>query len=268
MEMDTFAKDLNRLNLTIKKLGTAKVLSDYDKIVILQKAHDQAQAVSFGELSSEVAKLIEETQARIDAALEKRRETLLTEARNSGLVAKRFGDYDRIDVFKVSYKGKKIRLEVGSELVEEFVESDGSKALQRIQNERGKLDETPFKRERFFKLLHYSCFLSQRELGAADQWVPVRTVYAYLTLLRNLDSASFVKAPSQKNFSPYSTAQFVFDLARFGQSGWTCENYVVRSQTPNMSTVAAKKAVTLPDLISPDKLGPQLAVLKIVKSDG
>lgn len=61
----------------------------------------------------------------------------------------------------------------------------------------------------------------------------------------------------------YSSAQFVFDLARYGRSSWACGEYVLRTQTPNMNTVAAKKAVTLPDLDTVDKLGPQFAVLKV-----
>ncbi len=268
MEMDKFAKDLNKLNLQIKKLGSTKVFNDYEKVEILKKAAGASDIISFSELSSQLDKLIQETQARIDTSLEQRRETLLVESRKAGFLAKRFGDYDRIDIFRVTYRGKKVRLEVGSELLEEFVESDGLKVLEKIQEERTKLHTSPFKRERFFRLLQYSCFLAQREIGGSDQWVPVRMAYAYLTLLRNLDSESFVKAPTQKKFIAYSTAQFVFDLARFGSTSWSCENYVVRSQTPNMSTVAAKKAVTLPDLANPDKLGPQLAVLKIVKSDG
>lgn len=267
MEIDKLSKDLNKLNLLIKKVSTSKVLSSYDKVDLLQKALNQSELLSFNELSTQLNLLIKSEQANIDESLGQRREALLAESRNAGLSAKRFGDFDRIDIFKVSYRGKKVRLEIGSEPVAEFEESQGAKVLERILLERAKLDNSPFERERFFKLLQYSCFIGQRENKSGDQWVPIRTVYSNLSLLRNLDSASFMKTPSQKNFTPYTTAQFVFDLARFGRNGWSFENYVVRSQTPNMSTVAAKKTVTLPDLDIPDKLGSQLAILKIVKSD-
>lgn len=268
MELVKTAKELNRLNLIFKKLATSRVLGSYDKVVLLKSALNQAESLSFTELADQVNKWIETVQAEIDESLQRRRETLLGEARKLGLSAKRFGDFDRIDIFKVSYKGKRVRIEIGSEPVAEFDESDGAKVLEKIQDERNKLENSPFKRERFFRLLHYSYFLSQREIGGGDQWVPIRTVFAFLTLMRNLDSPDFMKSPSPKKFSPYSTAQFVYDLARFGQNGWSFENYVVRSQTPNMSTVAAKKTFTMPDINNPDKLGPQLAVLKIVKSDG
>lgn len=268
MEIDNLAKNLNRLNLLVKKFATSKVLTSYDKVDLLKKALNESELLFFTELSDELGVLIESEQANIDKSLGQRRETLLTESRNAGLVSKRFGDFDRIDIFKVSYKGKKVRLEIGSEPVAEFDESDGARVLERIQDQRTKLEGSPFNRERFFRLLQYSCFLGQQEIKSGDQWVPIRMVFAFLTLLRNLDSPNFIKSPSQKTFAPYSTAQFVYDLARFGRNGWSCENYVVRSQTPNMSTVAAKKAFTIPDLNNPDKLGAQLAVLKIVKSDG
>lgn len=268
MEMDKIAKDINRLNLLINKLSSGKALGVYDKIDILNKALTESQSLSFSELSGQLEQLLNATQNHIDQLIEQRREMILAESKKAGISAKRFQDYDRIDIFKVSYKGKKVRLEIGSELVEEFDEADGTKVLQKIQEERIKLDSAPFKRERFFQLIQYSCFLAQREAGTGDQWVPIRTVYAYLTLLRNLDSDSFIKNPSLGKYTPYSTAQFVFDLARFGRSNWICENYALKTQTPNMSTVAAKKAVTLPDLQNPDKLGAQFAVLKIVKSDG
>lgn len=267
MEIDKVAKDINRLNLTIKKLASPKPLGDFARLELLQKALIQSQAISFHELSNQLNKLVEDTQGFIDKSFEQRREVLLKESRNAGLSSRRFGEYDRIDVFKVSYKGKKVSLEVGSEPVVAFEEADGSRAFARILEERKKLERSPFERERFFQLLRYSYFLSQQEQKLADQWGPIRKIYSCLTLMRNLDSESFVKTPTSKQFIPYTSAQFVFDLARFGRSGWTCGNHILRSQTPNMSTVAAKKTMTLPDLDSPDKLGAQIAVIKIVKSD-
>lgn len=257
MEIVRIAKELNLLNSTIKKLVKSRVHSSHHQIDLFKKALNEADALSFTELSNCLRVLIEAEQANIDESLGQRRETLPAQSRNAGLSVKRFADFDRIDIFKASYKGKKIRLEIGSEPVAEFDEFDGTKVLERIQDERIKLDNSPLKRERFFRFLQYSYFLGQWGVGSGDQWVPIRTVYSHLALLRHLDSDGFMKVSSQKNFNSYTTAQFVFDLARFGRTGWACENWVVRSQTPNMSTVAAKKAVTLPDLDVPDRLGSQ-----------
>jgi hypothetical protein len=267
MDISKVAKDINRLNLAVKKLVSTKAVSDFERVEQLKKAVNEARNVSINELSKHLEQILEETQARINTSLQERRETLLMASKKAGLQYKRFGDYDRIDIFKVSYKGKKIRLEVGSEPVCEFEESDGAKILCRIQEERKKLDGSPFSRERFFQILQYGCSLAQREEKALDGWVPVRLLHAYVALLRHLNSDSFLKDPSPKKCETYSSAQFVFDLARFGQTGWVCGDYELRSQTPNMNTVAAKKAVTLPDLVTVDKLGPQFAVLKVKRSE-
>ncbi|MGB9616796.1 MAG: hypothetical protein ACPL7J_05690 [Desulfomonilaceae bacterium] len=268
MDISKVVKDINRLNLAMKKLVSPKTVSDFEKVEQLKKALQEVRNVSIEELSSYLEQTLQQTQEVINRSLEERRETLLLSAREENLQCKRFGDYDRVDIFKVSYKGKKVRLEVGSESVCDFEESDGAKVLARIQEERRKLEESPFSRERFFQILQYAWLVAQREKKDTDGWAPVRLLHAYVAMLRNLDSDKFLKDPSPKKAQPYSTAQFVFDLARFGRHGWTCGEYVLRSQTPNMNTVAAKKALTLPDLEAVDRLGPQLAVLKIKKAEG
>jgi len=263
MDIGKAVKDINRLSLAMKKLVSTKPVSDFERVEQLKKALNEARSLSMQELATYLEQMLEETQGRINRSLEERREMLLMASKNADNKCKRFGDYDRVDIFKVSYKGKKIRLELGSEPVCEFEESDGSKILARIQDERRKLEESPFSRERFFQVLQYACSVAQRERKDTDGWVPIRLLHAYVALLRNLDSDSFLKDPSPKRAAPYSTAQFVFDLARFGRTGWALGDYKLRTQTPNMNTVAAKKALTLPDLDAVDKLGPQFAVLKV-----
>ncbi len=267
MEIVNVVKDIKRLNLAISKLVSKKPVTDFERVEQLKKALVEAQHLSMQELSVYLQQILEETQGRINKSLEERRETLLMGAKSAGIPCKRFGEYDRVDIFKVSYKGKKIRLELGSEPVCEFQESDGAKILDRIMVERKKLDGEPFSRERFFQIVQYGCLLAQREQKASDGWVPVRLLHAYVALLRQLNNDKFLKDPSPKKCETYSSAQFVFDLARFGKTGWACGEYILKAQTPNMSTVAAKKAVTLPDLDVVDKLGPQFALLKVKKAE-
>ena len=267
MEIEKVVKDLNRLNTAMKKLASTKAVSDFERVEQLKKALTESRTLAMHELAAHLEQLLEQTDSRIKKSLEERRESLLQASRTAEIQCKRFGDFDRIDIFKVTYKGKKIRLEVGSETVNEFQESDGSMILARIQEERRKLQNVPFFRERFFQILQYSCLLAQREKKDWDGWVPVRLLYSYVAILRHLDSEAFMKDPAPKRSVAYSSAQFVFDLARFGRTGWTCGDHALRTQTPNMTTVSAKKAVTLPDLDVVDKLGPQFAVMKIRKLD-
>lgn len=265
MEIEKEVKNLSRLISAMKKLVSTKNLADYELADHLRSVKDQLGLVRIEQLNTHVEQLLEQTQARIDKSVKERREDLLQASRSSVIPCKRYGDFDRIDIFKVIYRGKKIQLEVGSELAIEFQESDGLKALERIKQEKEKLENSPFSRERFFLLLQYGSSLAQREKQALDGWVPINLMYVYVAILRHLDSESFLKNTTPRDFMTYSKAQFVFDLARFGRKEWTCGSYVLRTQTPNMATISAKKAVTLPNLDSVEHLGPQLAVIKIIK---
>ena len=90
-------------------------------------------------------------------------------------------------------------------------------------------------------------------------------MYVYVAMLRNLQFDDFVKKPSARSFRDYSSAQFVFDLARFGRRDWSCGDETLRGETPNMATVLAGKAMTLPNLDEVDKLGSQFAQVRIEK---
>lgn len=221
MAIVRITKEPNLRNSTIRKLVKSGVHRSYHQIDIFKKALNEADALSFTESSDCLKALIEAEQANIGESLGQRRETPLTQSRNIGLSVKCFGDFDRIDIFKVSYKENKIRREVGSEAVAEFGEFDGTKRLERIQDKRIKRDNSALKRERIFRFLQYSHLWGQREIGSWDQWLPIRRVYSHLALPRHLDADGFVKALSQKSFTSYTTAQFVFDLARFGCVGQT-----------------------------------------------
>jgi len=74
-----------------------------------------------------------------------------------------------------------------------------------------------------------------------------------------------VNKPSTRSFRGYSSAQFVFDLARFGRKDWSSGDETLRGQTPNMNTAAAGKSLTLPNLDELDKLGHQFALVRIEK---
>lgn len=267
MEIEKEIKSLSRLVSAIKKLLSAKNVADYERANHLQSVKDLIESLRIQELTAYLEQELEQIQSKIEKSLKERREALLLASRNSGIHCKRYGDFDRVDVFKVIYRGRKIRLELGSEFLIEFQESDGLKVLERIQQEKEKLENSDFSRERFFALLQYSASLAQKENKVLDGWVPINLIYFYVAILRHLDDESFLKNTAPKEFMPYSKAQFVFDLARFGRKEWTCGPYLLRTQTPNMATISAKKSITLPNLDSVEHLGNQLAVIKIIKME-
>jgi hypothetical protein len=267
-----FKQEIKALQSLITQLKTIqspkKALNDFQLAEKLQKALSAAKAVPLSDLIDHLEKRKREIDQKITSALEERREKLLITARDAGTPHKRFGEYDRIGAFKVMYKGRKVRVELGSEMVCQFDETDGEKIFEVLKDEMEQLEHTPFDRDGFFKTIKEAYHLARVRDEVRDSWAPIRTLYVYVALLRNLQFGDFLKKPETKKFRDYSTAQFVYDLARFGQKGWLVENEALQTQTPNMATTAAGKTIALPDLDSLTGMGAQFAVLRVTKKGG
>lgn len=266
MDVSKYLAESQRLAMALKQLGTAKKpLGDLELAESLEKAVVAANALNVSDLSEMLTREVAAVRKRIDSHLEHRRETLLKAARDAGVSQKRFGEYDRVGLFKVGYKGRKVTLEIGSEPMTSLEETNGEEVFAAIQKATSSLESAQFSREEFFRTVKSALRLAQERGEDRDGWVPVKTAYAYVALLRNLQSAEFARKPTQRGFQDYSTAQFVYDLARFGSRGWACGEDVLHGESPNMATVSAGKAMTLPELSEMDKLGPQMARVRIEK---
>lgn len=269
MDFKKEIKELQSLITQLKNIQTPKkTLNDFQLAEKLQKARSVAMAITLSDLIAQLEQQEFETKQKITASLDERREKLLFTARDAGTPHKRFGEYDRVGVFKVMYKGRKVRVEIGSEMVCQLDETDGGKIYHVLKHEMEQLESSPFEREEFFKTIKEAYHLARVRDEVRDSWAPVRTVYIYTALLRNLQFDDFLKKPATKKFRDYSTAQFVYDLARFGRRGWSVGGEVLQSQTPNMATTAAGKTIALPDLDSLTGMGSQFAVLKVSKKGG
>jgi hypothetical protein len=261
---------LQNLSRALKAIESPKrPLNDYQLVEALLKASAAAGEINLEDLKRALAAEGKTVSDRIAISLEQRRENLLNAAKVSGIPNKRFGDYDRIGPLKISYKGKKVRVEIGSEALAEFGEADGQKVFEKSQEALKALDDEPFERENFFKAMNDAMRLA-KEHGRADrqEWVPIRSVYTYFILLRHLYIDEFTKKPETNKFRKYTRAQFVYDLARFGGKGWSVGNETLRSRTPNMATVAAGKTMIIPDLKSVEAFGDQISVMRIEKLGG
>ncbi|GAB6064266.1 hypothetical protein [Deferrisoma palaeochoriense] len=268
MELKAQYQDFKKLTQILGKLCGRKELPDEKRIATLRSAIVAAQKLSLDGLLADLESELSDLERRINEHLTSRRERLLLAAREARVPHKRFGQYDRVGVFKVSYKGMKVRLEVGSEKVCEFAEGDGEKIFGRIQEEAAALEREPFSREGFLRTIKDACRIARERGQERDGWVQVRVLHGYVALLRHLQFEDFMKTPVAKKFRDYSSAQFAYDLARFGRSGWSLGDDMLRTMTPNMATVSAGKAITLPNLESVDTLGPQFAVLRVEKKGG
>ncbi len=251
------------LKLFIKK-GECSDIERYDN---LKKALNAARKVLFDDLLIELEREGDEVKRKIDTALDQRREQLLMAAREARIPYKRMTDYDRVGVFKITYKGRKAQLSVGSEKFLILEEADGARLFDAIQEQANVLENEPFSREGYFEALKVALGIARSKGQQKDGGVPVKTLYPYVALARQTQSDQFLKTPVSKRFQDYSTAQFVYDLARFGREGWSVGNETLTTQTPNMATISAGKSMTLPVLGSIEGSGKPFATLMIKKKE-
>lgn len=266
VDLKVQTKALQDLLASLKKLGSPKK-PPADRVLAAQLADAimKTSAIDLVALKGVLETSVAEVRLRLDASVEQRRERLHLAAREAGMVQKRFGDYDRVGPFKVSYRGKVVILEVGSERCGEIEATDGDQVLAAIKEQLAQLDASELKREEFFRVLKDSWRLVREHKKDVDGWAPIRTLYPYIVAMKSLQSEEFMKKPGARSIRDYSSAQFVYDLARFGRRGWGCGDEILRSQTPNMATVASGKCMTLPNLDEMDKLGEQIARIRIEK---
>ncbi len=268
MSLTQHEKAIAALARALKPVTKNQNKSEVDHYQAIENALKAAQSVSFNEFLSELESELKEAKRVMDSALEQRREQLLRAAQEHGMPHKRMTDYDRVGVFKVTYKGTKSELQVGSEAMTIVTEVDGSKLFTAIREAGDKLENVPFSREAFFDVLKAAFGIAKAKSQVKDGAVAIKTLYPYVAVAWQLQREQFLKTPGSKSFQDYSSAQFVYDLARFGRDGWSIGNETLSTQTPNMATISAGKAMILPTLGSLEAQGPQLATLAIKTREG
>lgn len=268
MSITQHEKAIAALARALKPVAKNQSKSEVDRYQALQNALKAAQAVTFNELLGDLESEVKEAKRVMDAALDQRREQLLRAAQEHGMPHKRMTDYDRVGVFKVTYKGTKSELQVGSEAMTVVSEVDGAKLFAAIQEAADKLENVPFSRGAFFDVLKAAFGIAKAKGQLKDGAVAIKTLYPYVAVAWQLQRDQFLKTPGAKSFQEYSSAQFVYDLARFGRDGWSIGNETLSTQTPNMATISAGKAMILPALGSLEAQGPQLATLSIKTREG
>jgi hypothetical protein len=262
-------KHLQELERALKGLSTSASLPDLKAMDMVGAALEAVRELDLAGLKKDLDGRRDELEKKLKEELGSRREALLKAAEEAKVPTKRVGDSDRVGLFKVSYPGKKVRVEIGSEKADELEESDGRKVFARTQELQAGYDAVPFERESFFRQLRRAYRLALADGAAAEGgFLPIRTVYTYLVVVRQLGDESFVSSPDAKHFTGYTTPQFVYDLARFGKDSWTCGDESVQSRTPSMKTSMAKgKVMFVPKLADPLDPGFQISVLKIEKRE-
>ena len=270
-EIEARIKKDDRFRRTARAWIKATDLSAAAELPLFTKSIDALRAVRSldGNLFEVLDRQRAELARSLDEQLERRREYLLRAATETGRRALRRQDYDHVDCFRVKYKRVRVTLELGSERYVAFDETDGRRVFERITEARSELDNFPFSRDAFFKTMKDAIATARAKEIGRDGQVPIRELYPLVVVERQFRDQAFVKQPSAKRFSDYSMCQFIYDLARFGKSGWLAgRGERLCSRTPNMRTVVARRAVTLPVLEGPGSSaqGQLIAVLWIDKA--
>jgi hypothetical protein len=259
-------KILDKARRAAGALTKAKEPGLTEALPLVEKTIDALRAVRLDDLLRDLDQQRAELNRLADQTLARRREGLLRAAKEAGWRTRRMQDYDNVDCFRVNYKRTRVTLQLGSETLDAFDELDGQKVFVRMQESRLKLDSFPFSREAFFKAIRDAIGSAKMQGLDRDGKVAVRKLYALFVLVRQSHDEAFMKRPSTRSLNDYSICQFIYDLARFGKSGWKVNHGErLASQTPNMGTITKGEAITLP-VLGGEGRGTQLATLWIEKA--
>lgn len=256
MSLETANKDLSRVAAKLQALAKHILESakhqertPSDRLAKLEEAARLASDINLEECRTMLQAQLDEARQQRTAEIHSRREALLNAARFSGVPTDPGTNGDRIDVFRLSYEGAVVAISFGGVALPKLKETDGAKVLEHLKKLRDTLQQAPFNRESFLKLLKAAYAILRRTAGNADEYVGIRELHREIILEQARRSPKFAKDPDPKHLVAYPLFQFLFDLARFGQGGWKLGQDVIKTQAPSMRE--QKDAVYLPDLERP-----------------
>ena len=234
-----------QLSAAVKARAHGKL--DYGKCV--GEATRLAHQINWAALLSDLEQEANGIRDRDEANLRSRREKLLQAASAAQWSMQQGGQYDRIGIFQVEYEGAAAVVKLGGVGCERVHETDGAQLFGRLQRLRATLEQTPFQREVFFKLLKGAHKTCRQASPGSDEFVPVRELHREMVLERARHSERFRKSAEAKSIEAYSLEQFIFDLARFIREGVTMGGERIVTQTPSMRE--SRETVQIPNLDHP-----------------
>lgn len=246
MDLKPLLKTLAAVTRNLGVLSRQLDAPDEDKLKHLKSAVAALRSIPLEALIQELERQEQELDAHREQALHSRREALHAAARDCGVSSERYADHDRVGMFTVRYAQERARVALGSETAAEFSEAEGRRLFERLQALKENLDQGPFNREAFFGQLKTAYQLLLRGQPHPEGWVAIRPFHAVVVLVRHATDQDFLKKPQAKSFRDYSSAHFVYDLARFGETGWSCGEERLETRTPNMQTVMKGHTLALP----------------------
>jgi hypothetical protein len=261
-------KAVDALSRALKPLSSEQALPVGELADAFEEAIKACAHLDLESLAKDLKEEVEGVRLRLEKVLASRREDLLKAAREHEFPHKRFSEYDHVGPFKISYKGRSVLVEMGSERFETLSEANGAALFELIREKANGLERDAMPREVFFQTLKDALRLAKTIGHAEDGRVAVRALYPLVVLARHARSEAFLNKPEGRTFKDYPLTQFLYELARFGRDGWRCGDELLRTQTPNMATISQGKTLMLPNLDAQDGTSHRIAVLWIEKREG
>lgn len=215
----------------------------------IEEASKLVNQINWNEVRANIEREATSERQRNEVNLTRRREKLLHTASAAGWKVQQGGQFDLLDIFHVQYEGPTVVVKLGGVTFQRVTETDGEKLFTRVAQLRAGLDQVPFQREIFFKLLkgaHAICRLAP--LGG-DDYVLVRDLHREMVLERARTSDRFRKTAEVKGIEEYSLPQFIYDLARLIRISAIVGNERILTQTPAMRE--SKEMIHIPNLNNP-----------------
>jgi len=242
------AAHLKKLVGTLADEAKARGQGKPDAARKLEEAARLAGQFDWPKFIEALKRACDEDRAQREVSLQSRREKLLQAARAAGESFNESTRAVRVGIFRVVFEGESAVTTLGGVEVERTKETDGEKLFKRLQDLRGQLEHSPFKREAFFKQTK-AAYGACCQGGARDKFVSIRDLHLELVLARARSHVAFRKRPEPKNVPAYPMYQFVFDLARFIQGGVSAGDERLVTTTPSMRESAS--TIFIPSLDHP-----------------
>jgi hypothetical protein len=160
MSLETANKDLSRVAAKLQALAKHILESakhqektPSDRLAKLEEAARLASDINLEECRTMLQAQLDEARQQRTAEIHSRREALLNAARSSGVPTDPGTNGDRIDVFRLTYEGAVVAISFGGVALPKLKETNGAKVLEHLKKLRDTLQQAPFNRESFLKLL-------------------------------------------------------------------------------------------------------------------
>lgn len=257
--LEADASILGKLGKTLAAAVKSRAFGRPEFAKQIEEASKLAGQINWNEVKANIDREASAVRTRNEANLSSRREKLLQAASAAKWPGQMGDQLDRVDIFQVQYEGAMAVIRLGGVVLERVNESDGEKLFARLQQLRASLEQTPYLRESFFKMLRDAHTICRFASGGGDEFVPVGELHREMVLEHARHSERFRKSAEPKNIEPYSLPQFVFDLARFVRVGVAVGAHRLVTQTPSMRE--SKETIHIPNLDHPT--GSEVAAARL-----